>query len=719
MRGGRTGLAGAGVFCAGLWLGGALAVAQGEAPSRLPGLPLPGRALVREGERDDVLGPTGRRLASRSLLEVPGLSGSLVYGFAERDLRDPIALSILKGNQRIVLRRERSRWYPSHSELTWCGGGVELRERKYITGDDSAVVDFELRSVEGEELRELLLVLAGAETRLRERLHSKQHPVSLLGSIAGVGEEPLSGVAPGRLEHDGILFDLGESASSGCALGLRPAAGGGTLALPLGEPNSAIRQLHLLVVGEGLERPRITIALDGGGRDPLPWPASPARPRRDERREWLPIRVPGVETLAWHVAYQPPPGQFFTAVELQAGEEGAPLLLAATIEEPPKTGRLPVLLGALETPREHAHLCLAGTGFAAGQAPELDGEGPGERALLRHVALVPGESLSFRAFFATGPRVLPVLARALDGVREPNLFERHLGAYRGWYARELPGFSCSNPEFERLWAGWSFALRSRLFELERPELSLPVFHDGLSAGQGPEVLRETLPRVLRELRWLGDVRYAQGQARAFMIRQRAAGGLPDRLPEPRDWGSEWRLPEALVDVFQVHRSSTFLRESWPLLESAARARLARAPEDWREATLARAELPALARGRRVLGDAAEAAALEDLREETAELGPVVQLPAEEDDLGSLDAMIRRVGGLRPRDDARIELRPRCEGLEHFAFEGIPYAGRRLDIFWDHPDGRCVRDSVPEGYSLRVNGRLAFHAQELVDVLLDP
>ncbi len=75
-------------------------------------------------------------------------------------------------------------------------------------------------------------------------------------------------------------------------------------------------------------------------------------------------------------------------------------------------------------------------------------------------------------------------------------------------------------------------------------------------------------------------------------------------------------------------------------------------------------------------------------------------------------------GLRPRSDARIELSPIDIGWDHFAADAVRYRDRDLSIVWDR-DGRHYGGAVPKGYSLYVDGKLAFTVDRLAHVLYDP
>ncbi|MBN6149733.1 discoidin domain-containing protein [Xanthomonas sp. AmX2] len=75
-------------------------------------------------------------------------------------------------------------------------------------------------------------------------------------------------------------------------------------------------------------------------------------------------------------------------------------------------------------------------------------------------------------------------------------------------------------------------------------------------------------------------------------------------------------------------------------------------------------------------------------------------------------------GLRPRSDARIELYPIDLGWDHFAADNLRYRDRDLAIVWDR-DGRHYGGAAPRGYSLYLDGRLAFTVDRLAHVIYDP
>lgn len=75
-------------------------------------------------------------------------------------------------------------------------------------------------------------------------------------------------------------------------------------------------------------------------------------------------------------------------------------------------------------------------------------------------------------------------------------------------------------------------------------------------------------------------------------------------------------------------------------------------------------------------------------------------------------------GLRPRSDGKIELYPIDIGWSHFAADNIRYHGHDLSIFWDKHGGRYGSE-VPKGYSVFIDGKLAFTVDRLAHVVYDP
>lgn len=83
-------------------------------------------------------------------------------------------------------------------------------------------------------------------------------------------------------------------------------------------------------------------------------------------------------------------------------------------------------------------------------------------------------------------------------------------------------------------------------------------------------------------------------------------------------------------------------------------------------------------------------------------------------------MIEDAMGLRPRTDAKIELDPIDIDWDHFTANNIRYRDKDLTVTWDAPGGtRHYGDAVPEGYSVFLDGVLAFTVDGLGKVVYDP
>lgn len=84
-------------------------------------------------------------------------------------------------------------------------------------------------------------------------------------------------------------------------------------------------------------------------------------------------------------------------------------------------------------------------------------------------------------------------------------------------------------------------------------------------------------------------------------------------------------------------------------------------------------------------------------------------------------VIEDVMGLRPRSDNKIELHPIDIEWPHFMANNIRYRDSDLTIVWDAPGDaeRPYGDAVPEGYSLFIDGELAFTVSDLTNVVYDP
>jgi hypothetical protein len=90
-------------------------------------------------------------------------------------------------------------------------------------------------------------------------------------------------------------------------------------------------------------------------------------------------------------------------------------------------------------------------------------------------------------------------------------------------------------------------------------------------------------------------------------------------------------------------------------------------------------------------------------------------------LGSSNwTVIEDVAGLRPRNDAQIELWPININWSHFAINNLRYRGHDLSIVWDDPaDGVTRYSGVPQGYSVYIDGNRAFTVNSLTRAVYNP
>lgn len=90
-------------------------------------------------------------------------------------------------------------------------------------------------------------------------------------------------------------------------------------------------------------------------------------------------------------------------------------------------------------------------------------------------------------------------------------------------------------------------------------------------------------------------------------------------------------------------------------------------------------------------------------------------------LGSSNwTVIEDVAGLRPRNDAQVELSPINIGWSQFAVNNLRWRNMDLSVVWDDPaDGVTRYAGVPQGYSVYLNGTRAFTVDRLTKVLYNP
>lgn len=90
-------------------------------------------------------------------------------------------------------------------------------------------------------------------------------------------------------------------------------------------------------------------------------------------------------------------------------------------------------------------------------------------------------------------------------------------------------------------------------------------------------------------------------------------------------------------------------------------------------------------------------------------------------LGSSNwTVIEDVAGLRPRNDAKVEVSPINIGWDHFTVNNLRYRNADLSIVWDDPaDGVARYPGVPEGYSIFINGNRVATVSTLTPFTWDP
>jgi len=82
-------------------------------------------------------------------------------------------------------------------------------------------------------------------------------------------------------------------------------------------------------------------------------------------------------------------------------------------------------------------------------------------------------------------------------------------------------------------------------------------------------------------------------------------------------------------------------------------------------------------------------------------------------------VVEGVVGLTPRRDDKIELQPAALHWAYFALDRLRYHGKDLTIIWDEPKGKPQYRDYPEGFSLYIDGKVAFSRDHLSHVIYDP
>ncbi len=355
---------------------------------------------------------------------------------------------------------------------------------------------------------------------------------------------------------------------------------------PLEPVRPARSEVHLLGMvraprgsdAAGAPPARYEFLFDDGTSEVLTWPARapqaaapPAGAREDlaERSEWLLLTLPHLKEQAVRLAYVPPPGRFIERVRFaKDGGVEIPLLIAATIEVPPETGRMQALLGEADFHGAPVHLALAAPDFVVTRAPS------GERALLRHFVLAPGATESANLVLATGRQSFMTILLAQEFANHgEDLVRRHVQECMDWFDENAPRFSCSDPLMEQAWHYRWFLARHAMARLDLPNFSLPVFFEGRE-GLRASLSTSTTPLILSEVRWLRNQEFAQGQIRALLMQQYPEGLLPCVDAETRGGcHADW-VPAAALGGFAVNGSEQYLKEILGLLAQNVDAVLA-------------------------------------------------------------------------------------------------------------------------------------------------
>ncbi len=659
--------------------------------------PYPYDSILRwSGDRYKTLGPTGRRIFADRLDCEPGFCGTFGCGQDTPGFEDPLIITFHREAEALSLREEEIAWYPSHLKAVWKSEDFRLTEKKFITDRDIMVDCLELLNTSNAPLS-MKVCIRGHTTPLLERFRSRQSPVSLSATAnlttspkpdTEIGSETVLPRIPlphGTLEYDAIAFILPDPGPDQAPT-LVALQGGSetdpafsypreaTLRLPDVRPD--IAWYHVLVTTPAPRgRPGATppaffrIVFDNGSSEEIAWPSVSSRMHTranspedrpstafpaagDGRRiRWRFLFLPGWEEPVMLLTYSPPPGRFAQQLKARkgAGQE-VPVVLAITVETPPKTGRLPVLLGKPDFHNLQLTLALAGDGFVPAETPQ------GMRGLSRSINLEAGERAAFSVVLASGKEQFITALQAMELVKSIDLFQNHRQEYAKWFEDAAPRFSCSNAMMEKAWHYRWFLTRQTMLRPDMPGFSLPVFFSSLHSRSDCAVSTFATPHIVNEVRWLKSTAYAQGQLRALLMQQYQNGMLPCvSLASRGGFFTHW-IPAAAMNGFEVNGSRQYLKEVLPLLRNNLDATFSLLdpdrdylpappdrlhtgmgslpsydffePGDGKETAL-RLERPglaafafagaeAMARGFQVIGEKAEAARLQDIADKIRE-----------------------------------------------------------------------------------------------------
>ncbi len=392
---------------------------------------------------------------------------------------------------------------------------------------------------------------------------------------------------PGSIDYDGVRYLLPDPgadmkptlvALKGATEGDRAFDFPESIEIDAPEKKPGVAWCHLLCLLAGPrgygEGPCATVdfCFDDGSKESVPFPIVSLRMEPGmasasimRRSEWRFLVIPRINGPCVQLSYLPPPGRFIDKIVVR--KEGSPdrspeipVLLAATSEVPPPTGRRPLHLGQKTFADIPVTLALTGSDFVPLRA---DG---GERMLLRSIQLEPGASEEFSLVLATHVKTHDAMTKALDWTADPDPLRRHRETYRRWFDEFVPSFQCSDPYMEKAWFYRWWLARHCMLWPQAPPLSAPVFYESLHGDAAAMVTARSTPHIVSEVRWLRDKRFAVGQVRAHLRTPQGKGLFADvRVDGECAPYLPHSIPAAAIGVYHVHNEEQYLKEVLSLL----------------------------------------------------------------------------------------------------------------------------------------------------------
>lgn len=275
------------------------------------------------------------------------------------------------------------------------------------------------------------------------------------------------------------------------------------------------------------------------------------------RAAWRFLVLPLIGEPCVQLSYEPPPGRSVRRIIFEKGSPGGPevpLLLAGTVEILPSSGRLPVHVGHETFHEIPVALALAGTDFVA---PPMAG---GERVLLRSLQIEPGACQEFTLVLVTGRKATEAVWEAVEKAEEPDPLGRHVALFGKWFDDHVPTFSCSDRWMEKLWHYRWFLVRHNMARPGAPPLTAPVFFEGRHGSPYLQATPFSSSRILAEVRWLREKRFAVGQVRAFLRTMQPDGRFSCVRLDRQEGQTFHSVPAAALGVFRVHDEPQYLKE---------------------------------------------------------------------------------------------------------------------------------------------------------------